>query len=178
MSTSTQSIAPEVFECMLDRAQAGMTEYFMPEAVRGVLIAGRDMLAAAGHIPGAPEPVGWTPGVPLLPDYPRALEVADFEKPSADGERMLRAKQFGHFWMVERSIRVSRGRYQTREIQGLVFAFGSVPIWTRDQKAAMRLAEHCDPIPAPPVAGYWLPLFGCSFHRPVGRSRARRQVKR
>lgn len=175
MSTSTQSIAPEVFECMLDRAQAGMIEYFLPEAVRGVLIAGRDMLAAAGHIPGAPEPVGWTPSVPLLPGW-RGQEVADFEKPSADGQRMLRAKRYGNFWMVERSIRVIRGRYQMREIQGLVFSFESVPIWTRDQKAAMRLAEHCDPIPAPPVAGYWMPLFGCSFHRPIPRSRARRQV--
>ena len=167
---------------MLDRAQAGMTEYFMPEAVRGVLIAGRGMLAAAGHFPGAPEPVGWTPGVPLLPevevDGRRVSATADYEKPSVDGERMLRAKRFGKFWMPERSIRVSGGRYQMREIQGLVFAFGSVPIWTRDRQAAMRLAEHCDPIPAAPVAGFWLPRFTCPFPKPIPRSRARPQVKR
>ncbi len=177
MSIFSQEIAPELFECMLDRAQAGMVEYFMPEAVRGVLIAGRGMLAAAGHFPGAPEPVGWTPGVPLLPGW-RGLEVADFEKPSADGERMLRAKQFGAFWMPESSIRVEWGRKPLRVVQALVFAFEDIPIWTRDQKAAMRLAEHCDPIPAPPVAGRWLPQFSCSFHRPPRQSRGRRQLKR
>jgi len=66
MSTSTQTIAPQAFECILDRDQAGMTEFFIPEAVQGVLIAGRDMLIAAGHVPGAPEPMDWTPGVPMV----------------------------------------------------------------------------------------------------------------
>ena len=176
MSTSnSQEIAPQIFECSLDRAQAGMPDHLLPEAERGVLIAGHDMLIASGHVPGAPEPDGWTPGVPLMPevDGHRAWETADFEKPSADGECMLRAKRFGEFWMPERSIRLSWGRQHLRQVQALAFAFENVPIWTRDRQAAMRLAEHCDPIPGASVAGLWLPLFTCSFHR----SPARRRLK-
>jgi hypothetical protein len=164
MSTSnSDAVAPEIFECDLDRDQAGMPDYFVPEAP-GALLAGKDMLIAAGDIPGAPEPKGWTPGVPLMPELNgrRAWETADFEKPSADGERMLRIKRLGKFWMPERSIRVKCGRYNYREVQALVFAFGSAPIWTRTPRAAMRLAAHCDPIPNTPVAGFWRPMFTCS----------------
>ena len=171
MSASySDEAAPKIFECDLDRAQAGMPDYFIPEAP-GVLLAGKDMLIAAGDVPGAPEPAGWSPGVPLMPgeDGRRAWEAADFEKPSSDGERILRAKRFGKFWMPERSIRVTIGRGQLREVHALVFAFGNAPIWTRDRQAAMRLAEYCDPIPAAPVAGLWLPQFTCSFHLPTPR---------
>jgi hypothetical protein len=172
----SQEIACDIFECHLDRAEAGMPDYFIPEAP-GVLLAGKDMLIAVGNVPEAPEPAGWTPGVPLIPDHPRAWEAADFEKPSADGDRMLRVKRFGKFWMPERSIRVSWSRGQLRQVQSLVFAFGNAPIWTRDRQAAMRLAEYCDPIPTSPVAGLWLPRFTCSFHRPIPRSRARRHAR-
>jgi hypothetical protein len=129
-----------------------------------VLLAGKDMLIAIGIVPGAPEPDGWTPGLPLIPevDGRRAWETADFEKPSPDGNRMLRAQRFGKFWMPERSTKIISGRYKYREIERLVFAFGEIPIWTRTRQAAMRLAEHCDPIPRTPVAGLWLPVFTCS----------------
>jgi hypothetical protein len=119
----------------------------------------------AGEFPGAPDPHGWTPGVPLMPDVygGRAWgEAADFEKPSLDGKRMLRVKRHGKFWMPERSTRLS-GRYKYRQIEALVFPFGEMPIWTRTQQAAMRLAEYCDPIPSSPMAiGFWLPVFTCS----------------
>jgi hypothetical protein len=44
---------------------------------------------------------------------------------------------------------------QCREIEALVFAFVPAPICTHTYQAAMRLAEHCDPMPCAPVAGYW-----------------------
>jgi hypothetical protein len=100
-------------------------------------------------------------------DVPAILDVdcfplsrtADFEKPSRDGKYVLRAKRFGKFWAPERSIKITSGRYTYRSIEALVFAFGEIPIWTRTHQAAMRLAEHCDPIPATPVAGFWRPMF-------------------
>lgn len=159
----SDEIAPEIFECDLDRAQAGIPPGYMLK-VSGVLVAGRDMLIAIGMAPGAPEPDGWLPAVPPIPKDAgfQACGTADFEKPSRDGNRMLRAKRFGKFWTAERSTKTISGRYKYRLIETLVFAFGEVPIWTRTPQAAMRLAEHCDPIPDTPVAGFWLPMFTCT----------------
>jgi hypothetical protein len=156
-------VAPEIFERDLDRDQAGIPPLYMPK-VSGVLLAGRDMLIAIGMAPGAPEPDGWIPAVPVIPEGEgfRACGMADFEKPSRHGNRVLRAKRFGKFWAPERSTKITSGRYKYREIESLVFAFGEVPIWTRTHQAAMRLAEHCDPIPATPIAGFWLPMFTCT----------------
>jgi len=159
----SNEVAPEIFECLLDRDQAGIPPLWMLKTSR-VLLAGKDMLIAIGDVPGAPEPRGWTPGVPVMPEVNgrRAIGTADFEKPSQDGNRMLRAKRLGKFWMPERSTKVVWGRYTYRLVHALVFAFGEVPIWTRTPQAAMRLAEHCDPMPDAPVAGFWLPMFTCT----------------
>jgi hypothetical protein len=159
----SHEVAPEIFECDLDRDQAGIPPTRMLK-ISSVLLAGKDMLIAIGAGPGAPEPIGWVPAVPAIPDdscYP--LErTADFEKRSRDGKHVLRAKRFGKFWTAERSTIVGSGRYKLRLIQALVFAFGEVPIWVRTHQAAMRLAEHCDPIPVTPVAGFWRPMFTCT----------------
>jgi hypothetical protein len=122
------------------------------------------MLIAVGIAPGASEPDGWQPAVPPILECNafRLSRTADFEKPSRDGNRVLRAKRFGEFWAPERSTKVIAGRHKLRQIEALVFAFGEVPIWTRTPQAAMRLAEHCDPIPTTPVAGFWLPMFACT----------------
>jgi hypothetical protein len=92
----SDEIAPEIFECHFDRDEAGIPPSYMLN-VRGVLLAGRDMLIATGTAPGAPEPGGWLPAVPPIPEgdaFP-LCRAADFEKPSRDGNRMLRAKRFG-----------------------------------------------------------------------------------
>jgi len=159
----SDEFAPEIFECDLDRDQAGIPPAYMLN-VSGVLLAGRDMLIAIGMAPGAPEPDGWIPAVPVIPEGEgfRACGMADFEKPSHDGNRVLRAKRFGKFWAPERSTKIISGRLELRLVEALVFAFGEIPIWTRTHQAAMRLAEHCDPIPDTPVAGLWLPVFTCS----------------
>jgi hypothetical protein len=60
-------VAPEIFECDLDRDQAGIPPVYMLK-VSGVLLAGRDMLNAIGMAPGAPEPDGWLPAVPVIPE--------------------------------------------------------------------------------------------------------------
>jgi hypothetical protein len=156
----SEGVAPVVFECDLDRDQAGIPPLYMPN-VSGVLLAGKDMLIAAGDVSGAPEPDGWLPTVPAIPEGScfSNCRTADFEKPSRDGNYILRAKRVGKFWAPERSIKITSGRYTHRSIEALVFAFGEIPIWTCTHQAAMRLAEHCDPVPAAPVAGFWRPMF-------------------
>jgi hypothetical protein len=43
------------------RSQTKMPDDYLPEAP-GVLIAGEEMLRAAGHVPASHRPAGWTPG--------------------------------------------------------------------------------------------------------------------
>jgi hypothetical protein len=134
----------------------------MPK-VSGVFLAGGDMLLAIGMAPGAPEPDGWIPAVPGIAEGEgfRVCGTADFAKPSRDGKRILRAKRFGKFWAAERSTKIISGGYKYRLIETLFFA-EEVPIWTTTPAAAMQLAEHCDPIPATRVAGFWVPMFMCT----------------
>lgn len=156
-------VAPKLFECHLDRAEAAIPAGYLLRTP-AVLLAGKDMLIAIGDVPGAPEPDGWTPTIPAIPDaacFPLS-RTADFEKLSRAGSHMLRAKRFGEFWAAERSTKFWTGRLWLREIHMLVFAFGELPIWTRTPQAAMRLAEYCDPMPDAPVAGFWLPMFSCT----------------
>jgi hypothetical protein len=152
----------EFHERNLDRNQAGIPPPYMPKVSR-VLLAGGDILLAIGMAPGAPEPDGWIPAVPGIPEGEgfRVCGTADFEKPSRDGTRILRAKRFGKFWAPERSTKITSGGYKYRLVETLVFAEG-IPIWTRTPAAAMQLAEHCDPIPVTRVAGFWLPMFMCT----------------
>jgi len=117
-----------------------MPERYMPSA-EGVLIAGEDMLLGVGHYPGAIPPVGW---------FRRAT---GFSKTAPDGKSVLSVQQCGRYWIIERSRLLDGGR--TRD-ETLVCAFGSVPIWAPTCAAAMRVAEHCDPISRSPVAGCWI----------------------
>ena len=95
-------VAPKIFECDLDRDEAGIPPNYMLRT-SGVLLAGKDMLIAIGDVPGAPEPDGWTPATPSIPANAsfQLCGKADFEKPSRDGCHMLRAKRFGDFWAAE-----------------------------------------------------------------------------
>jgi hypothetical protein len=74
------------------------------------------------------------------------------KKTARDGKTLLWVQQCGSDWIIERSRRADCGHTQD---ETLVCAFGSVPIWAPTYAAAMRLAEHCDPMPRSPVAGYW-----------------------
>ena len=135
-----KNTAPNLFECDIDRSQTEMPDYYLPTAP-GVLIAGPDMLHAAGDVPGTPDPAGWTRG------------ASGLMKPSRDGSRRLWVQPCGRFWIIERSALDVRAHDEA-----LVFAFVLLPIWTRTCNSAMRLAEFCDPTPLTPVAGYWTPV--------------------
>jgi len=128
---------PALFECDIDRILTEMPDYYLP-AAPGVLVAGADMLYAAGDFPGAPAPAGW------------ARRASGWMKPSRDNSRTLWVQPCGRYWIIERSPVDVSAHDET-----LVFAFVLLPIWTRTMASAMRLAEHCDPIPQSPVAGYW-----------------------
>jgi hypothetical protein len=136
------SNASNVFECDIDRDQTGMPDYYLPLAP-GALIAGSTILHAIGEIPGASAPIGWNRG------------AAGLSKPTRNGEGTLWVQQCGKFWIVERSPLSTPTDWN----ETLVFAFVLMPIWTRTMAPAMRLAEYCDPIAQPPIAGYWTRTF-------------------
>jgi hypothetical protein len=136
---ATFEAAPRLFDGIIDRAQTEMPNWYLPSA-DGALIAGEDMLDAVGHRSGVRHPAGWSRG------------ISGFKKTARDGTTVLWVQQCGNFWIIERSL-LLHGGYMKDET--LVFVSGSRPIWTRTRQAAMQLAEHCDPMPRDPVAGYW-----------------------
>jgi hypothetical protein len=156
-------IALEIFECDLDRDQAGIPPLYMPSVSR-VLLASKELLKSIGMVPGAPEPSGWSPAVPPISEINafRLERMADFEKPSRDGNRVLRAKRFGQLWAPQRAIPKISNRVKYRSMETLAFGHEEMPIWVRTYQAAMRLAEYYDLNPTTPVAGFWLPMFTCT----------------
>jgi hypothetical protein len=160
---NSYKVALEIFECDLDRDQAGIPPRYMPSVSR-VLLANEDLLKSIGMVPGAPEPDGWSPAVPPISESNafRLERMADFEKPSRDGNRVLRAKRFGKFWAPQRAIPKISNRVKYRSMETLAFGHEEMPIWVRTYQAAMRLAEYCDPVPTAPVAGFWCPMFTCT----------------
>jgi hypothetical protein len=127
----TDEAAPRLFECVLDRSQTKMPDDYLPEAP-GVLIAGEDMLRAAGYVQGSYRPRGWA-----------QVKHQVFKVRSQDRERSLVVRRYGNFWVVERQ-QSSKG-IPFFDTYALVCAFSLRPIWTHNCEAAMRLAEHCDP---------------------------------
>ena len=128
-----------LFVQVLDRAQTEMPEWYLRSA-QGVLIAGPGILSTSGHRPGIFHAAGWCRG------------ESGFRKVSRDGKSVLWVQPCGKFWIIERSIHLDAVYMQD---EALISAFGARPIWTRTRQAAMQLAEHCDPMPRDPVAGYW-----------------------
>lgn len=130
-----------LFEDFIDRDQAQMPRWYLP-AAPGALIAGGTILSATGYRPGSYRPPGWNKS-----DY------ANFSKWSLDSTRVLWVKMCGDFWVLLRNEFSGKPGPYTHT---LTCAFSGRPIWTRRPQAAMRLAEHCDPIPQAPVAGRWV----------------------
>jgi hypothetical protein len=153
---------PQVFECLLDDLSEIRTPYPYWPDIPGVLIAGKDMLLAAGDVPGASNPKGWSPCAGYVLWVGWRPGAGGFKKRSCDGIHTLRVTEWGEYWLVERWANVVSGKYKYREMHALVFSFQRTPIWTRTREAAMRLAEHCDPTPRSPVAGYWAPAYTCT----------------
>ena len=139
--SQTDEIAPQLFECFIDRAEADLPEFF-PQETRGALVAGPDLLAA-------------------LEDFPKSYEIWGYRK-STDGDAYERAApqikgtlevlRHGDFWYIRRQLEDAEGG---DKFQVLVFAFENVPICTNTFENAIRLAEHCHPEARAPMAGYW-----------------------
>jgi hypothetical protein len=118
------SIAPRLFDEVIDRTPE-MPDWYVP-AAKGVLIAGEDMLRAAGYVPGSSSPYGWSPGQP-----------GAFKKLLPDGY-ILWVRENGKLWAIERSL----GRDTDEALTSLL---GPRLLCTRTYEAAMRLAEYCHP---------------------------------
>jgi hypothetical protein len=129
---------PHLFE-FVERGETEIPADYLPEAP-GVIFAGKDMLTAAGYIPGSNRPRGW-----------RLLCPGNYLKKV--GRHVLMVRQCGgarsEHWSVERL----NEEYDT---EALVCPFSHSPIFVRKYyQAAMRLAEYCYPIPSAPVCGVW-----------------------
>src|SRR5664280_2042546 len=85
----TDDTAPRLFECDIDRSQTKMPDDYLPGAP-GVLIAGEDMLRAAGYVPGSNRPRGW------LPANHRNFR----RRPRHKGDHMLWVRKCGKLWIL------------------------------------------------------------------------------
>jgi hypothetical protein len=144
MSNSfSDQTAPRLFERIIDRNQTALPSDYLPEAP-GALIASEDMLRAAGHTKRRHRPHGWSPRKPGV-----------FRK-LIGNELLLQVRQCGNARSDHWSIEVVHVPEFSREwVEALVCAFSGRPIWALTYQGAMRMAEHCHPLPRPPVAGRW-----------------------
>jgi hypothetical protein len=135
-----EEIAPQLFECFIDRAEAHLPEFFH-EWAKGALIAGPGLIRSLADYSGSYESWGWERSV-----------GAAFRRPSKTNYGELNITKGGEFWYIYRENDL------TCITQALVVAFEDVPICTRTFRDAIRLAEHCHPIARAPMPGYWLNL--------------------
>jgi hypothetical protein len=103
---------------VIDRSATDLPDDFVPWAP-GVVVTSEYLLRAAGYSPRARQPKGWKKereGVykKLLHNY------------------HLTVCKCGDLWIIERPIDTV-----------LAYRYGSLPVVTRDRKAAMWLAEYC-----------------------------------
>ena len=142
MSTSTQSIAPPLFDRTVDR-QVALPPDYLPDA-HVALIASKDMLRMIG-LDHKHAPRGWTqyaPGVFRKDVSPTVLRLQ--ARQCVDAQTGLLAIELLHRQMFDRTL-----------VDALVCAFSGLPIWASTCQEAMRLAEHCYPLPRSLVAGCW-----------------------
>jgi hypothetical protein len=135
--------ACRLFEAFLDRHQAHMPDIYVPDS-KGALVAGEDILRAAGYCAGSRRPPGWRKYAPGV-----------FVKPLSS-EFTLEVRQCGNslsnLWTIERSNHFASGYC----VETLVCALEDVPIHAKTYQGAMRVAEYCHPSPQAPVPGRWI----------------------
>jgi len=138
--SAVNDAAPHLFDEVIDRKQLWLPSWYAPSA-QGAVIAGKDILCATGCIPGSRRPYDWYPG----------LNPGVFWRVAHDSQYRLWVRETEKFWAIERSLG------HTIKSFALCSSLAGVEmlIWTRTCEAAMRLAEYCDPLPRPPVAGGW-----------------------
>jgi hypothetical protein len=133
-------VAPELFECLVEREQTGLPTDVLPNAI-GALLAGKDLLRAAGHFHGSEWPEGWFK-VPSIDCFHRSCHETKY---------ILEIYKFGNYWFVLRA-----NGFLHENLEALVLAFEQVPICSRSSQEAMRLADHCHPDPGQTMAGCWV----------------------
>ena len=137
--SSETDVYLKLFE-FIEREQAALEPYLF-ERASGVLLAGEDLLRAAGHVPGSGRPKGWR-------------ETVEGFGRRAEDRKYLRTIKLGDYWFVMRS--TTRRHF---DYEYLTLAFDEVPLCTRTAQEAMRLADHCHPDPGKILGGLWVPSF-------------------
>ena len=122
----------DIIDEVIDRDELGIPDEYLPLA-RGAAIASVGLLLQAHH-DGGGRPSGWHKG-----NQGRVFSTV------VPGQ-ILSVASFGcsRFWSIHQKM--------TPDI--LVFEFGSTPMLTRSEAAAMRLAMHCH-LNGPPTGLRW-----------------------
>ena len=142
MSDILDETTPRLFEHIIDRDQTALPLDYIRYAP-GVVTASKDMLRAAGHTPGRRRPCGWKQRQPGV-----------FRKP-IDNQLFLQVRQCGDARSDHWTVELVHKQDFSEWVDALTCAFSWRPIWAGTYQGAMRLAEHCHPLPRPPVAGRW-----------------------
>lgn len=144
--SQTDEIAPQLFECFIDRAEADLPEFF-PKEVRGAVVAGPDLIRALADYSDSYESWGWR-----MSTDGNAFECfcVSHEPRPGDGAYLSVERQ-GEFWYIWRDL-------DGGGPQALVIGFDHVPVCTRTFRDAIRLAAHCHPVTRAPMAGCWIDL--------------------
>jgi hypothetical protein len=137
---SSDEVAPQLFECFIGRGTAGLPEDFLSVA-KGVVVAGPDLIRGLDDFSGSDDWIPRDDGAVFYRDLP-------------DVNGGLLVHRIGGFWYVQ--IIIFREHNRGAEYWVLVVAFENVPMCTRTSDEAIRLAEHCHPIPRSPMAGCWV----------------------
>ena len=135
--SQTDDMAPQLFECFIDRTAADLPDFF-PKEAKGAIVAGPDLIRGLKDYSGSCESWGWEADV----------EGAAFRRGYADGK--LNVERHGGFWYIYRNSALEH------TVHALVVAFENVPICTRTFRDSIRLVEHCHPEIRAPMAGCWL----------------------
>jgi hypothetical protein len=136
MENSADGAAPELFERFIERADAGPIGDLIGTA-NGVLVAGRDLIRGLDNFSAR----DWVP----------SHGGGGFDRELPDLHTTLWVDRIGDYWYVRRS---EYSEYDRVLI--LAVAFDNVPICTHTADDAMRLADHCYPVPRWPMAGRWV----------------------
>jgi hypothetical protein len=111
---------------LIDRAEADMPPWFMPDAI-GAFIPNDQLLRKARYYPGSRRPKDWSPG-----------KTGTYSK--YVGDHVLWVRGCGKFWTVERvSLWDDSDQVLTHAVKC------PMPIFTAQYQEAMRLAEFCNP---------------------------------
>jgi hypothetical protein len=133
----------QLFSHIIDREQVELPPFYLPDAP-GVVIASPATLRAAGHTPNRRRPPKWKKVAPGV----FRNDIGDL--------RLLQVRQCGDaqsdHWMIEV---LHQQWLAPPRVHALVCAFSGRPIWADTRQGAMRLAEHCYPVPRSTVAGRW-----------------------